>query len=93
MVNSLIETLDLKSHEQKLACTLSGGNKRKLSVAIALIGSPPLIFLDEPSTGVCVQPITITIVVVIIVVAIIVVSISSYNIITPSCHHGVMMTR
>jgi ATP-binding cassette subfamily A (ABC1) protein 1 len=31
---------------------LSGGNKRKLSVGIALIGSPPLIFLDEPSTGV-----------------------------------------
>ena len=31
---------------------LSGGNKRKLSVAIALIGKPRLILLDEPSTGV-----------------------------------------
>lgn len=31
---------------------LSGGNKRKLSVAMAVIGNPPLIFLDEPSTGV-----------------------------------------
>merc|ERR1711871_907163 len=31
---------------------LSGGNKRKLSVAIALMGGPPLVFLDEPSTGV-----------------------------------------
>jgi energy-coupling factor transporter ATP-binding protein EcfA2 len=29
----------------------SGGNKRKLSTAIALIGDPPIIFLDEPSTG------------------------------------------
>ena len=29
----------------------SGGNKRKLSTAIALIGEPSLIFLDEPTTG------------------------------------------
>lgn len=29
----------------------SGGNKRKLSTGIALIGGPPVIFLDEPSTG------------------------------------------
>ena len=29
----------------------SGGNKRKLSTAIALCGDPPLIFLDEPSSG------------------------------------------
>jgi ATP-binding cassette subfamily A (ABC1) protein 3 len=30
---------------------LSGGNKRKLSVAMAMIGNPSIIFLDEPSTG------------------------------------------
>ena len=29
----------------------SGGNKRKLSAALALIGEPSLIFLDEPTTG------------------------------------------
>jgi ATP-binding cassette subfamily A (ABC1) protein 3 len=29
----------------------SGGNKRKLCVGIALIGNPPIVFLDEPSTG------------------------------------------
>ena len=29
----------------------SGGNKRKLSAAIALVGDPPVIFLDEPTTG------------------------------------------
>jgi len=30
----------------------SGGNKRKLSTGIALIGNPLIIFLDEPTTGV-----------------------------------------
>ena len=29
----------------------SGGNKRKLSTAVALVGDPPVVFLDEPSTG------------------------------------------
>lgn len=30
----------------------SGGNKRKLSIAIAMVGLPPLIFLDEPTAGI-----------------------------------------
>lgn len=30
---------------------MSGGNKRKLSVAMATIGNPPIILLDEPSAG------------------------------------------
>ena len=29
----------------------SGGNKRKLSTAIALVGNPPILLLDEPTTG------------------------------------------
>lgn len=44
--------MDLIDFENVKANTLSGGNKRKLSVSIAMIGNPPLIFLDEPSTGV-----------------------------------------
>jgi len=51
MVVQKMEQLDLNDFEKRLAGTLSGGNKRKLSVAIATIGNPPIVFLDEPSTG------------------------------------------
>jgi ABC-type multidrug transport system ATPase subunit len=43
--------MDLTKFANKTAGSLSGGNKRKLSVAIALIGDPSIVFLDEPSTG------------------------------------------
>ncbi len=43
--------MNLKEYENKMSGTLSGGNKRKLSVAMAMIGNPRIIFLDEPSTG------------------------------------------
>jgi ABC-type multidrug transport system ATPase subunit len=35
----------------EISSAYSGGNKRKLCVGIALIGNPPIVFLDEPSTG------------------------------------------
>jgi len=43
--------MNLKQYENIPAGTYSGGNKRKLSVAIAMIGNPAVVFLDEPSTG------------------------------------------
>ena len=43
--------MDLKKFENVAAGTYSGGNRRKLSVAIAMIGNPSIVFLDEPSTG------------------------------------------
>ncbi|KAF7668709.1 hypothetical protein LDENG_00293370 [Lucifuga dentata] len=46
-----IQKLGLIKYSNKSAGTYSGGNKRKLSTAIALIGCPPVIFLDEPTTG------------------------------------------
>lgn len=47
----LIGKLDLSKHADKPSHTYSGGNKRKLSTAIALVGDPPIVFLDEPTTG------------------------------------------
>lgn len=44
--------MDLRDYVNIRATNLSGGNKRKLSVSMAMLGNPPLIFLDEPSTGV-----------------------------------------
>jgi ABC-type multidrug transport system ATPase subunit len=46
-----LEEMDLLEYKDFKAGTLSGGNKRKLSVAIACIGNPPVVFLDEPSAG------------------------------------------
>lgn len=43
--------MGLRDFENVAAGTYSGGNKRKLSVAIATLGNPDVIFLDEPSTG------------------------------------------
>ena len=51
MISSIIDEMKLGEQLNKEAGNLSGGNKRKLSVAIALIGNPPIIFLDEPSNG------------------------------------------
>ena len=46
MVLRLMEGMNLGKFENKLAGALSGGNKRKLSVGVAMIGSPPLVFMD-----------------------------------------------
>lgn len=47
----LLFSLQLSEHAGALTKQYSGGTKRKLSMAIALIGSPPVLFLDEPTTG------------------------------------------
>ncbi|GFS11840.1 ATP-binding cassette sub-family A member 3 [Elysia marginata] len=51
VVDSLIDILMLGPHADKLTGAYSGGNKRKLSAAVAIIGDPPFIMLDEPSCG------------------------------------------
>jgi len=51
VIERLVEDMELTSYVDKQAGTYSGGNKRKLSVAIALIGNPKIVILDEPSSG------------------------------------------
>ena len=51
IVQAMIESMTLSKYTDKLAGRLSGGNKRKLSVAISMICNPPIVLLDEPSTG------------------------------------------
>eukprot|EP00435_Cladocopium_sp_Y103_P004548 s4204_g1.t1 len=52
VADSMIARMCLEAHEKQLCEYLSGGNKRKLSTALALIGEPDVVLLDEPSTGV-----------------------------------------
>mmetsp|Transcript_6325 Transcript_6325/g.7912 ORF Transcript_6325/g.7912 Transcript_6325/m.7912 type:complete len:1988 (-) Transcript_6325:343-6306(-) len=51
MVEQTIRQMSLVEYADRISGSFSGGNKRKLSVGIAMIGGPELIFLDEPSTG------------------------------------------
>eukprot|EP00633_Aureoumbra_lagunensis_P008670 CAMPEP_0197307030 /NCGR_PEP_ID=MMETSP0891-20130614/4467_1 /TAXON_ID=44058 ORGANISM="Aureoumbra lagunensis, Strain CCMP1510" /NCGR_SAMPLE_ID=MMETSP0891 /ASSEMBLY_ACC=CAM_ASM_000534 /LENGTH=1306 /DNA_ID=CAMNT_0042790003 /DNA_START=140 /DNA_END=4057 /DNA_ORIENTATION=- len=51
LVEAAIDQLELRPHKNKLAHRLSGGMKRKLATAIAIVGDPELVLLDEPSAG------------------------------------------
>jgi ABC-2 type transport system ATP-binding protein len=50
-VAELLERFDLAESAQKLVSTYSGGMRRKLDLAMTLVGNPQIIFLDEPTTG------------------------------------------
>ena len=51
VIEALINSCALQKYRDIPAGRLSGGNKRKLSVAMSLIGGPSIVFLDEPSAG------------------------------------------
>ncbi|KAF9876838.1 ABC transporter [Colletotrichum karsti] len=50
-VQAVVRAVGLDAHVNTMAQHLSGGNKRKLSLGIALTGNPSVILLDEPSSG------------------------------------------
>ena len=49
--NELLETFDLTAAAKRPAKTYSGGMRRRLDLAAALVYRPPVLFLDEPTTG------------------------------------------
>jgi ABC-2 type transport system ATP-binding protein len=51
LIDELLERFELADAAGRRAQTYSGGMKRRLDLAMTLIGSPRLIFLDEPTTG------------------------------------------
>jgi ABC-2 type transport system ATP-binding protein len=50
-VDEVIELVQLEEKRRARVGTLSGGQKQRLAVALAIVGAPRLVFLDEPTTG------------------------------------------
>jgi ABC-type multidrug transport system ATPase subunit len=51
LVTESLALMELGPHRHKPSKKLSGGMKRKLCTALSLIGNPPVVVMDEPSSG------------------------------------------
>ncbi|WP_250031045.1 ATP-binding cassette domain-containing protein [Paractinoplanes maris] len=51
VITGLLERFELTESAPKMVATYSGGQRRKLDLAMTLVGNPRIIFLDEPTTG------------------------------------------
>ncbi|CAD5217831.1 unnamed protein product [Bursaphelenchus okinawaensis] len=52
IVNTVVQAIGIEKYANRQIKTYSGGNKRRLSMGLALIGMPSVMLLDEPTTGV-----------------------------------------
>ena len=55
VVEAFMKAVDIKRYEHKLIQHLSGGNRRKVSLCVALLGAPPTVYLDEVSLSLSVS--------------------------------------